>query len=146
MKTLKIATLITFVSLAVNAQNLPTSQVPLKALTAFENVYPQVINAEWELKGENYEVEFEIGRLDHEIRYNKEGKLIKMKKEIEAKDLPKSITNAVKVKYPKYKIDEIETTQFNSKTTYKVEIAQFLGKERTLLFEQAGKLVSDLAN
>lgn len=146
MKTLKIAMLITFAGLVAKAQDIPASAVPSKALSAFKKSYPQVKNAEWEVKGEDYEVEFKINRLDHEIRYNNEGKVVKVKKEINVKELPKSIVNAVQYKYPKYKIDDIEITQFNNKTTYKVDIERFLGTERTLVFDTNGKLVSDLAN
>ncbi len=146
MKTLKIIAVLALASFGVNAQDLSPTQVPTEITAVFQKNYPQAKDVEWEMKGELYEVGFEIGRLDHEIRYNSEGKVVKVKKEINANDVPKTITTVIKSKYPNYHIDDVEVTQVNNKTTYKVEIEQLLGKERKLVFDNNGKLLSDLTD
>ncbi len=144
MKTLKIAAVLALAGFTTQAQDLKTSQLPAKVQGAFQKAYPQAKDVDWEMKGEYYKVEFDIGRFDHEISYDANGTAVRVEKEVAVTELPTSIAGAIKKKYPDYKIDSVEATQVNGKTSYKVEIEQGLFKERKLYFDGNGKLVSDL--
>jgi len=144
MKTLKIATVMALASLSVNAQGLSTDKVPTKVMANFQKNYPQAKDIEWEMKGNYFQVEFDLGRYDHEISYDNTGKVVKVEKEINPTELPSNITSVIKQKYPDYKIDQAEMRQADNKTSYKVEIEQGWFKERNLVLDSNGKLISDL--
>lgn len=99
---------------------------------------------EWEKKGENYKVEFEIGysKYDHSVWYNKEGLLVRHKEEISKKDLPESIRSVINRDYKWYWIHEAEKITEVSQTLYRVELISF-SKEWDLIFDETGKKVSE---
>ncbi len=144
MKKFKMMAIGILVTTGLNAQNLTSSQVPGTILTQFQKSYAEAANIEWEMKHEYYEVEFKIGRLDHEITYDKNGKIVKMEKDMSTSELPIAIAKWVKTKYPDYKIDEVEMKERNGARNYKVDIEKGLFKERKLIFDGNGKLLSDL--
>lgn len=144
MKTLKMIAVLVFASLASIAQDLKVNQVPAKVISEFQKSYPTVTNADWELKGTYYEVEFDLGKYDHEISYDNAGKVMREKFEASTSELPTALQNQIKNKYPDYKIDKVEITKLDGKTSYKVEIEKGWFKERKLTFDQKGKLISDL--
>ena len=144
MKTLKMIAVLVFASLASVAQDLKPEQVPVKVISEFQKSYPNVANAEWELKGTYYEVEFDLGRYDHEIAYDNSGKIMREKIEIEPSALPATLQQMIKNKYPDYKTDKVEATKLDGKTSYKVEIEKGWFKERKLTFDHSGKIISDI--
>src|SRR5690606_29211703 len=80
-------------STTTTAQDIPQSQVPSLVVNSFQKTFPKTFDAEWELQGELYEVEFETGLLgtDHHAWYDKTGKLVKHKEEISKGRLPKKL-------------------------------------------------------
>lgn len=143
MKTLKIATVLALASFTVNAQDIPASKVPAKIIADFQKTYPQAKDVEWEMKGNYYQVDFDLGRYDHEISYEETGKVVKTKKEINPTQLPANISSVVKKKYPDYKVDKAEVTIWQGKSSYKIEIEQGWTKERELILDNTGKIISD---
>ena len=143
MKTLKMIALLVFASLASVAQDLKVNQVPAKVISEFQKSYPTVANADWEMKGTHYEVEFNLGKYDHEISYDNSGKIMREKIEVKPSLLPTPLQNQIKNKYPDYKIDKVEVTKMDGKTSYKVEIEKNWFKERNLTFDHSGKLIGD---
>ena len=131
MKKFKMMAIGILVTTGLNAQNLTSSQVPGTILTQFQKSYAEAANIEWEMK-------------DHEITYDKNGKIVKMEKDMSTSELPIAIAKWVKTKYPDYKIDEVEMKERNGARNYKVDIEKGLFKERKLIFDGNGKLLSDL--
>jgi uncharacterized membrane protein YkoI len=128
----------------VNAQDLSADKVPTKVMADFQKNYPQAKDVEWEMQGNHYKVDFDLGRYDHEISYDNAGKVVKLEKEINPTELPSNIASVVKQKYPDYKIDKVEVKEWDNKTSYEVEIEQGWFKERNLVLDSNGKLISDL--
>ena len=89
MKNLFVALLavLPFVTISC-AQDIPQHNVPSVILNAFSAAYPNAADIEWEKKGNIYNVEFEIGKTEHEIWYNAEGKVLKHKTEIPLSEVP----------------------------------------------------------
>lgn len=144
MKQLRIAALIAFATATMSAQDLSLDQVPANLKTKFSQSYTNVKDVEWEKKDNYYKVEFEINRMDHDIWYDSEGKVVKSKIEVASSELPSAVASAVKNAYPDYKIDSAEVLVNNGTTTYKVEIEKGWTKERNLIIDASGKIVSDI--
>lgn len=144
MRTLNMIAVLAFASLGSAAQDLKAEQVPVKIISEFQKSYPKVTNMEWEMKETYYEVEFDIGKYDHEISYDNEGKVVKERIEVSPSELPAALQELIKNKYPDYTIDEVEMTRMQGKISYKVEIDQGWFKERKLVIDHTGKLISDI--
>src|SRR5690606_18368864 len=108
MKTLKILAFTLLASSAVMAQDLRIAVVPNNLKEALEKEYPKAIDVEWEKELDNYKVEFEINRQDHEIWYNASAQILKKEQEISETELPKAIRDAIKSSYAGYRVDDVE--------------------------------------
>lgn len=144
MKKLRIAALLLFATAAVSAQDLRTNEVPANLQSTFTKSFTNVKDVEWEKKGDVYKVEFEINRMDHDIWYDAQGNVIKSKIEISESELPSAVASAVKTKYADYKIDSVEVLEEGGKKTYKVEIEKGWTKERKLVLDVSGEILSDM--
>lgn len=144
MKKLRIAALLLFATAAVSAQDLRTNEVPANLQSTFTKSFTNVKDVEWEKKGDVYKVEFEINRMDHDIWYDAQGNVIKSKIEISESELPLAVASAVKTKYADYKIDSVEVLEEGGKKTYKVEIEKGWTKERKLVLDASGEILSDM--
>ncbi len=123
------------------AQNIPQSQVPSVVINKFKAEFPKAKDVEWELKGEVYNVEFEIGWFsDYEAWFSGSGQLLKYAEEISKGDLPTAVKDAISKQFPGYRIDGAKKNVEKSVESYSVEIEK--GKdERDLLFSGEGKLL-----
>lgn len=144
MKNLKIAVLLLFVSATIQAQDIRSDQVPSKIQTTFSKAYANATDIEWEKSGEHYKVEFEIRNMDHDVWYDAAGNLVKSKIEIGKSELPENIASIIKTKYADYKIDSVEVHQKDSVKTYEIEIEKGWTKERKLVLDSSGEILSDL--
>src|SRR5690606_41099480 len=139
-----IAALLLFATAAVSAQDLRTNEVPANLQSTFTKSFTNVKDVEWEKKGDVYKVEFEINRMDHDIWYDAQGNVIKSKIEISKSELPSAVVSAIKTKYADYKIDSVEVLEEGGKKTYKVEIEKGWTKERKLVLDASGEILSDM--
>ena len=144
MRNIKIAAVLLFAAATVSAQDLKMEDVPSNLMTTFSSAYANAKDIEWEKKGNDFKVEFEVNRLDHDIWYDAQGGVIKSKIEISASALPSIITSAVKTKYPDYKIDSVEVLELNGVKSYKVEIEKGWINERKLVIDASGKILRDI--
>ncbi|WP_432411728.1 PepSY-like domain-containing protein [Rasiella sp. SM2506] len=143
MKNLKTITLALLATAAVSAQDVKTNQVPANLNNNFAQAYPNATNVEWEMEEMNYKVEFDLGKMDHEVWYSKTGSIVKTEFEILKTDVPAAVAATVQSKYPKYKIDEIEMTEENGKKTYEVELEKWFGKDKKLVIAEDGTFISE---
>lgn len=143
MKNLKIAALFVFATAAVSAQDLKIDEVPNNLKTTFNEAYTNVSDVEWEKKGEYYKVEFEINKMDHDIWYDAQGKVVKSKIEIPENEMPSGVATAINTKYSDYKIDSVEVHEKDGVKTYEIEIEKGWSQERKLILEASGKILSD---
>lgn len=102
------------------AQNI--INVPSKVKTAFNRTYPRATDVDWEMKGSNYEADFDLDKVDYKATYSAMGKLVSFEKDISNQQLPAIIAKAIKVKYPKGRIDDVEMINTGGKITYKIDI------------------------
>lgn len=142
MKTLKILAFTLLASSAVMAQDLRIADVPNNLKEALEKEYPKATDVEWEKELENYKVEFEINRQDHEIWYNASAQILKKEQEISETELPKAIRDAIKSSYAGYRVDDVEKIWQNDTVTYEVEVEK--GQEEIhLTFDANAKVLNE---
>jgi hypothetical protein len=104
------------------AQDIQQKNVPSVVLNAFMTTYPQATDVEWELRGGTYNVEFEIGEIDHEAWFDGSGKLLKHKEEVPHLSLPSAIADLIKHDFSSYKLDGVDKMEENGKTFYLIEL------------------------
>lgn len=143
MKNLSIMALTMLATATISAQDLKMTDVPTNLQTAFTKAYSNATDVEWEKEMNNYKVEFEIDRMDYEVWYTSDGNSVKTEMDIAVSAVPTTISNAIKKKYPDYKIDNVEMKEEGNKKIYKVEIEKGWIKERKLVLDATGTILSD---
>ncbi|WP_373060115.1 PepSY-like domain-containing protein [Zunongwangia sp. H14] len=143
MKILKVAVLALFATTAVNAQDLTKNEIPSKLMSKFEKEYSNVKDVEWEMEGENYKVEFDKNRREHQVWYSRNGNMVKLEKEIGEDELPASISGTINNKYSGYKIDSIEMTEEGNKKTFEIELEKGWTNEKTVIFDESGSVIKE---
>ncbi len=123
------------------AQDLRKSEVPSVVLNQFNSKFPKAFDVEWEKDGDLYKVEFETKwNNDHDVWFNSEGKIIKQKEELSARDLPQAIKDYINQEYKNYKVDDVDKITENNRVIYKVEVEN-RKREINLFFNEDGTLV-----
>lgn len=123
------------------AQDIPAKDVPLEVRNSFQKAFPNATKVEWELKGDLYNADFDIGRRDHEVWFTNKGAIVKHKKEIRAKELPVAVSNVIKKNYSGYRIDDVDQFQEGKTVLYKVELKK-IGEEKKVVFDSKGSVVN----
>lgn len=145
----KVSFVIAAVSIAFCscAQNINPSQAPAVVINAFQQQYPKATDVEWEKKGANYEVEFEVGVADkdHTMLIDPSGKIISHKQDIDQSELPTAVLNTISKEFPGYKTDDVEKTETGGVTTYKLEVKK-KPEEWKVVFDGEGKLLEKIAD
>ena len=141
-----LAAAIFFTSAAV-AQDIPQSQVPAGVVSNFKQAFPDAMDVEWEMDGNLYKVEFEMGmrKLDHDVWYNDAGQLLKHKEEISKNSLPKQVGNSVKQEFKGYRLEDVEKITEGDKVTYKLEVKSSM-EEWKLTLDSNGKVLTKVAD
>jgi uncharacterized membrane protein YkoI len=143
-----------FVMLAVGAQvnakeeEVPLDQLPKAVLDAVKAKFPgaKLTEAEKETKDgkTTYEIGLEQKGQEYTVSATAEGKITEVEREVEIKDLPKAVTDAIKKKYPNAKMEEAEEVTADNKTTYEV-IVKSGKKELELTLDAGGKILKEEA-
>ncbi len=142
MKTLKTFIMLLFVTAVSVAQDLNPSELPQAVKTAFAKDNAKATDVEWKRDMDNYKVEFDMGRMEHEIWYTSSGTVIKKEQDITEAELPQAIRDVINSKYKGYRVDDIEMTWQDNATTYEVEIEK--GREDwKLVFDSKGTIIHE---
>ena len=143
MKLLLSFLLIAALSSNVVAQDLSESEVPSVVLNAFQTKFSKATDVEWELEGDLYKCEFQVGRFDHDIWINKSGEIKRHQEEISKNDLPAAITQKVKNEFNGYRIDDVDRIDADGKTYFEVEL-DGRGNDRKVMFNADGSVKEPL--
>lgn len=142
MKTLKILAVALFATGVAMAQDLKPADVPANLKDAFKKEFPKASDVEWERSMENYKVEFDLNRQDHDVWYNASGSIIKKEIEIAETELPQAIRESIKANFPEYRVDDVEMIWQNNLTTYQLEIEKG-PTEKHLTFNSEGEVLNE---
>lgn len=143
MKKIVITTLlISAFALGLSAQKIFPEQVPSVIINKFNHDYPKARDIEWELKGNNYEVEFELGLADkdYEILYSPSGEVLRIEQEISASDLPEVVNQKVMTEFPGHRMKDVKKIVEEGRTVYKLE-AKSNRTEWELVVDEKGNII-----
>ena len=129
---------------ASQAQDIDSKNVPVAVKTTFSKAYPKATNVDWEMKGADYKVDFDLGKTDHSAIYAASGKNISFEKDIPNNQLPATIAKSIKVKYPKGRVDDVDWINTGGKITYKVDIEGM--PDVNVWYSADGKFIKELAD
>lgn len=132
---------------AANAQDLTSAQVPAPVVAAFSTAFPKAMDVEWDLKGTQYNVEFETGlfRNDHEAWYDATGTLLRHEEELSASDLPEAVTAAITKDFPGFRTDDVKRITERGTITWIVEV-QNKPTEWKVAYDNNGKQLQKQAD
>src|SRR5690554_5033479 len=97
MKTLKIFLILIWVSAIGVAQDINPSEVFETVRNTFMKDHKNATDIEWERDMDNYKVEFDMGRKEHQVWYSATGDVIKKEQEITESELPDAVREAIKI-------------------------------------------------
>lgn len=124
-------------------KDVTKAEIPSVVLNAFEAEFDNPENLEWEKKGKDFEVEFEIAEVEHKALLDNAGKLLKSKKDITQAELPEAVVSILEAEFSDKKYDDFELMNINGEKYYQVEIDEML-KDKNLVFTASGERTSDI--
>ena len=123
------------------AQSIPQSQVPSLVLNNFKQSFPRAYDVEWEIKNNEYRVEFETkGSKDHEVWYDNSGRLLKHKEDIAKRKIPAAILSVIKNDFSTYRVDDVKKITTGTTVQFSVELKSFK-EEWKVFFDEKGKVL-----
>ncbi|MDR6781806.1 hypothetical protein ABIE26_001706 [Pedobacter africanus] len=128
-------------SAASHPQDIAVKDVPAAVMTSFNKAFPKAVHVEWEMKGNLYNAEFDLGRRDHEVWLNSKGAIVKHKEEIRGRELPEAVSRTIKQNYKGYWIDDADRYEEGKQFFYKVEL-KTLTAEKNLVLDRNGRIVN----
>jgi hypothetical protein len=98
-------------------------QVPQAVTDSFAKKYPDVKDARWEKEGKHWEAETKKGGKEFKLIFDVKGNFLYTESHMEVSELPKSVIDFVKAKYPKKKISDVgKIVDVNGIVMYEVEM------------------------
>ncbi len=140
MKKLLLVITIATIATQVQAQKMKTKEVPLAVSKAFAKSHPTTKDVDWSKDGNNYEVEYDVNKIDMSITYTPTGNVIETEMEINASSLPNGVMEYVKTNYKEDEVKEAsKITDANGVVTYEAEV-----KGMDLIFDSKGKYLKSI--
>ena len=128
-------------------EKVPLDKLPKAVVDAVKAKFEgaELVSAEKEKEDgkEVYEVAIKHKGHNIEVTLTPDGKIVSMEKEIEAKDLPKVVSEALDAKYPKATIKKLEEVTEGDKLTYEALIVTADNKTVEVVFDPQGKVVKE---
>lgn len=128
------------------AQKIKPDQVPQEVKTTFYSEFPNAKIKDWQMKGDNFQVNYRDDGTSQSTLISKTGSLIETRTPIDKQEIPGFIADYVGVEYVGYEILLSELVQKpKMKDTYEVKVKKSgvgTGAESQLVFANDGKLLS----
>ena len=113
--------------------DVASSEIPSVVENTFESHFPNAMNVEWETKGDDFEVDFEVEKKEYSARIDPSGSMLGYKYEIAHEAIPASILAFLNTEYSKKKWDEPEILVQDKNSYYQIEIDGFLSDKKIVL-------------
>jgi hypothetical protein len=115
------------------AQDIPQPEVPAAVLNTFQSKFPDAKDADWEMDGDLYKVDFEIGKREHDLWIDKSGIIKKHKEDFPKSKLPAAIHQKLKSDFATYTIDDADKFEEDGKVRYKIKLKSPTGEREVWL-------------
>ena len=120
-------------SFASCSQNITSADVPSVVKNALLTQYADAMHVEWEKEKDLYEAEFEINQTEYSALFDASGKMVLVKTEIPAAEIPAAVQATISQKYQNKKIEDAEKIEKHGQVFYEVELdGKLFGKEIVL--------------
>jgi len=137
-KRLTVAVVLGVIAMSARGQKLNESQVPAVVKIAFEKKYPSA-KASWDKEDANYEANFKQDGKAMSAVIDKNGTIVETETDIPVRDLPQSVQDYVKKKYPGSKIEEAaRIVKANGDVHYEAEV-----HHKDVIFDANGKFIKE---
>ena len=137
MKQLLTVGLLYFSLIAVKAQKLNDSEVPVIIKDAFIKMYPGIKEASWNKAGTLYKASFSDGNYKGAVSFTNDGKWTERETVVPVKSLPVSIEDYIEANYKNIKItDAAKITKASGEVQYKVAVGN-----KQILFTKEGNFI-----
>lgn len=126
-----------FVAIACQSQDLKSKDVPTVVKSALEKKYPQAKGVSWEKEKGNYEANWggKSGE-DHSVQFTPSGEFLEIVNAIPVSELPKSVLAYVRDHYKVTPTEAGRVTDAHGKLSYEAEVH---GKD--IIFDDKGNFV-----
>lgn len=125
-------------SLLPGDKDIAASEVPSVVKNAFASEYPDAKDVDWEMKGKDYEVDFEIENVDYALLINSSGEIIMQKEDIFPEDLPEAVTAAINRDFADLELDNVDKVEKDGKVYYQVEFDRTF-RDKEVVFSANGQ-------
>lgn len=125
--------------------DIPLSEIPSVVENTFESHFPNAMDVEWEAHGNDFEVDFEMGKTDYSARIDNAGTMLGYKYEISNTEIPASIITALNTEYSNKEWDDPEILVNGENSYYQIEIDGFL-KDKKIVLDSTGKKIDNIKN
>ena len=121
------------------AQHTQDKDIPAIVKSAFQKAHPDAKGVKWEKEGDNFEAEFEHGKVEQSVVLNAQGNILETEVEIAVAELPQKAREYVAAHYKGQSVKEAaKITDAKGMVTYEAEI-----KGKDLLFDAAGTFLKE---
>ncbi|HEY8510432.1 MAG TPA: PepSY-like domain-containing protein [Cyclobacteriaceae bacterium] len=142
MKTLILIIFVGGISYAT-AQDVAKSDVPTEVSAALKSKFAKAKDIEWEMEGDLYKADFEVGSRDHELWIDRSGSIRRHREELSRRDLPQVISEKVKTEFQEYRIDDAHKVEDNGRILYHIDL-DGPGEDREVWFAEDGTIEQGL--
>ena len=134
--------LVSLVMFSCDDDDYPYAEVPSVVLNEFWTQYPDGTDADFNMVGEDYEVDFEIDGNDHSAVISTSGNILNEKKEIAWDELPPEVQQTLQKEYGEKKIEDPEWVKMGQEIYYQAEVSRFF-LDKNIVLNAAGKIEPD---
>lgn len=143
MKTLFAMILVAGISYATTAQDLPQAEIPSAVSSAVKSKFDKAKGVEWEMEGDLYKADFEVGSRDHNLWIDKDGNIRRHQEELTSRSLPQNISEKIKSEFQEYRIDDAHKVEADGRTLYHVDL-EGQGEDQEVWFAEDGTIEQGL--
>lgn len=130
--------LIVVVTMMVSYTQAQNTNIPSGVTKSFQRDYPSISEANWEKKGNNYQVSYKENNMEHIILYDEEGTAIKTQDYIDVSTLPQAVMDYTSKNIPGKEISRASRIKDQTgKTSYGVQVGN-----TEYMFDESGKYMS----
>jgi uncharacterized membrane protein YkoI len=142
-----VVLLATAALVCADEEKIALDKLPKAVVDAVKAKFPDadLVGAEKETEDgkTQYEVSIKTKKGMLDVILTPDGKIVAVEKVIEAKDLPKPVTEALEAKYPKATIKKAEEITKDDKVTFEVLIETADKKKLEVVLDANGKIVEE---